>query len=108
MDLARSLSNTHQRIILKCACGEDVADRLIEQQEGGKIVMKRVGDILRKIFHLTVNRLAHPQVAFFPTYGVDWYILPMEKDLKVNHEKLRATFQNIIDVRREEMKKPDF
>jgi hypothetical protein len=45
---------------LKCALGEDIADKVMNYREGGKIVPRRLGDVLRKIFHLAINRLAHP------------------------------------------------
>jgi cytochrome P450 len=108
MDLISVTQNTHQKIILKCAMGVDVADIMLDYKEGGKVYKKRAGDMLRKIFHLTINRVGFPHVAFFPTYGVDMYLLPMEQDLKVNIQTIRNLFMDVVIKRREDMKKPGF
>ena len=81
---------------MKCALGEDIADKLINWKEGGKVTQRRLGDVLRKIFHLCINRLAFPHVAFFPKWGVDWFLLPIEKDLLYNMESLRNLILQLI------------
>ena len=88
--------------------GEDIADKIVDWKEGGKVVQRKLGDVLRKTFHLAINRVAFPQIAFFPSYGPDWFILPIEKDLKANMETLRNEFLVLINKRREDFKKPDF
>jgi cytochrome P450 len=95
IDFMDEVSMMHVKILLKCALGKDISERMMDYEEHGKMCKVTVAHALRNTFHECINRMADPHVVIFPFIS-DFYITPHERAVRRNCERLRAFILNIV------------
>lgn len=56
MDLIGQISKTFVKVLLTCAFGEDLSDEDLDYYEGGVKTRKKLGFVLREVFHKCLMR----------------------------------------------------
>jgi cytochrome P450 len=103
INFMEEVSNMHVKILLKCALGEDVSEKLIDFESNGKVEKKTISYSLRTTFHHLLNRMSDPHVIFFP-FLADKFIFPGERAIERNCQRLREYILKVVQDRRERMK----
>ena len=92
---------------LKCAFGVNLEDKELTFEGIEKDENLLLGPYMLKCFQGSFERLFTLQLILFPR-SYDWYLSKSDRILKKNCLKLRNYFHEIINQRREEMKRADF
>ena len=92
------------RILLVCALGVDIADDEVDFWVGGRLEKRKVGFSLLQTFGDLVQRVGAAHVQLCPMMA-SVFITQHERDTRRNAEALRAFVINVIEQRREAIKK---
>ena len=92
------------KLVLTTALGVDVSDQEINYWQDGKLIKVKVGFSLRETFHFLLDRMSHPHVFFFP-FLANVFLTPAERAIKANAGFLREFVGEIVERRRNAMKK---
>ena len=103
IDFMEEVSMMHVKILMSCAFGTDISDRLIDYETEGKVEKKNVAFVIRTVFHDCINRLADPHIVMFP-FLATWHITPYERRLLRNCERLREFILSVVQSRRAAIK----
>ena len=87
-DFMEEMQMMSGRILLSCALGEDITEKLIPYRRGGKVEMRQINWVLLQTFGDCLHRMASPHTLMFPFLRY-WYILPSERDNLANCLEIR-------------------
>lgn len=104
MDIIAEIAKLYIRVLLRCSFGEDLSNREIEYYIKGQKTIQKVDFALREVWHNCIERLVSPQVVLFPN-SASYHISSFDRENKRNIYAIRKLIHEIVDKRREDMKK---
>lgn len=83
INIIEEFSHLTGKVLLSCALGKDVSNKIVDYWEDGKLTQRPLQYCMRMTFQAMIYRMQSPHVCFFPRLA-NVYITPWERDVLAN------------------------